>query len=213
MFILNLIKTIPKGIKKVKILNNNDIFVTLKNKNDLKKYVLFLKNNINYKFKILNYLTCVDNLNNNNKNNKERYCLYYFFLSIDYKYKICLKIHLSELERYISSLCKYYNSANWLEREVWDMFGVFFNNHLDIRNILNDYGFDGFPLRKDFPLTGYLEVFYNNECKYVNYKSLEMTQTLRNYTFNNPWENKSEDEYDKFYNNINNIINIKSFKI
>lgn len=87
-----------------------------------------------------------------------------------------------------TSLISLYSSANWLEREIWDFFGVFFFSHGDLRRILTDYGFDGFPFRKNFPLTGFFEVLYDLDLKSVVYTFLEMTQELRFYQFTSPWD-------------------------
>ena len=86
------------------------------------------------------------------------------------------------------SLNSLFPSANWLERETWDMFGVFFKNHPDLRRILTDYGFEGFPLRKDFPLSGYTEVRYDDEKKRVVLEPLQITQEYRYFDFLSPWE-------------------------
>ena len=83
-----------------------------------------------------------------------------------------------------------YKAANWLEREIWDMFGIFFVNHKDLRRILTDYGFEGYPLRKDFPLSGFLEVYYNELKKRVIYKPINLSQQYRLFDFNSPWDKK-----------------------
>jgi NADH:ubiquinone oxidoreductase subunit C len=106
-----------------------------------------------------------------------------------------IKTFSSELS-FVESLTKVYKSANWLEREVWDLFGVFFSNHPDLRRILTDYGFEGFPLRKDFPLVGFVEVRYDDEKKSIVYEPLSFSQEYRTFAFNSPWEqlvNKSKD--------------------
>ena len=90
----------------------------------------------------------------------------------------------------IDSIMNIYKVANWFEREIWDMFGIFFRNHTDLRRILTDYGFEGYPLRKDFPLTGFLEVYYNELKKRVVYKSVNLSQQYRVFEFNSPWNKK-----------------------
>ena len=92
----------------------------------------------------------------------------------------------------IQSATSVYNAACWMEREVWDMFGVYFDGHPDLRRILTDYGFEGHPLRKDFPLSGYTEVRYDDTEKRVIYEKLEMTQEFRYFEFSNPWEQLSK---------------------
>jgi NADH-quinone oxidoreductase subunit C len=89
----------------------------------------------------------------------------------------------------LSSLTVLYNAATWMERENWDMLGIFFANNYDLRRILTDYGFEGFPLRKDFPLTGFLEVRYDDEQRSVIYEELELTQEFRFFDFESPWKN------------------------
>ena len=87
----------------------------------------------------------------------------------------------------VPSITSVYKGANWYEREVWDLFGVFFSNHPDLRRILTDYGFDGFPFRKDYPQTGYFELRYDDEKKHVLYESIEMSQEFRSFDFVSPW--------------------------
>ena len=101
--------------------------------------------------------------------------------------RIFLNISNSELES-VSSIESIFKSANWFEREVWDMFGVYFLNHPDLRRILTDYGFEGYPLRKDFPLSGYTQVRYDEELKRVILEPLELTQEYRYFNFISPWE-------------------------
>jgi NADH:ubiquinone oxidoreductase subunit C len=86
------------------------------------------------------------------------------------------------------SLSSLYNSSNWLEREVWDLFGIFFSDHPDLRRILTDYGFQGFPMRKDFPLSGFVEIAYSDEFKKVIYLPLELTQEYRFFDFSTSWQ-------------------------
>jgi NADH:ubiquinone oxidoreductase subunit C len=87
----------------------------------------------------------------------------------------------------VESISTLYNSATWWEREIWDLFGIFFSNHPDLRKILTDYGFEGFPLRKDFPVTGFVEVRFDNVTKRVICEPLELAQDYRFFTFESPW--------------------------
>merc|ERR1712173_424556 len=111
----------------------------------------------------------------------------YNFLSIDYNARIRLKTYADELTA-IESICSLHKGANWYEREVWDMFGVFFRNHPDLRRILTDYGFQGHPLRKDFPLSGYYECRWDDELKRVVQGPVELAQEFRKFDLAAPWE-------------------------
>ncbi len=113
----------------------------------------------------------------------ERFELNYNFLSVKYNFRFFVKSYTSA---YAPSLSNIFNSANWIERECWDMFGIFFTNHPDLRRILTDYGFDGFPLRKDFPLTGYIEIRYDDEKANIVYEPLELSQEYRLFNFTSP---------------------------
>jgi len=115
-------------------------------------------------------ITAIDFLNNYN-----RFELVYSLLSIRYNLRIFIKIYLNEFF-ITNSISDLYLSANWSEREVWDMFGIFFKNHRDLRRILNNYGFNGYPLRKDFSLTGYVGVRYDDCDKYILSESIELSQ-------------------------------------
>jgi len=116
-----------------------------------------------------------------------RYFLFYNLVSTKYNTRIFLRVLVPQ-SMLVSSLINLFPSSNWLEREVWDFFGIFFINHGDLRRILTDYGFDGFPLRKNFPLTGFYEVQYDVDVKSVIYNFLETTQELRFYKFTTPWD-------------------------
>lgn len=161
--------------------NTLKIFVLPKNITFVSK---FLKNHSNLQFKQLMDLTAIDYPNKLN-----RFELMYNFLSITKNNRLILKSFVKS-NRSVSSLSSLYNSSIWLEREVWDLFGIFFNHHPDLRRILTDYGFDGFPLRKDFPLTGYVEVRYDDEKKRVLQEPLEVSQEFRVFDFLSPWEKK-----------------------
>lgn len=144
----------------------------------------FLKNHTNSQFKILSDICVVDYINK-----KERFEVIYNLLSIRFNNRLKVKININELEP-IDSITSIYKTAGWSEREAWDMFGIFFNNHNDLRRILTDYGFEGHPLRKDFPLSGYLEVYYNELKKRVVYEPLNLSQQYRLFEFNTPWNKK-----------------------
>jgi len=137
---------------------------------NLKQVLFFLKNSKFMQFKTLIDIVAVDFLNNHN-----RFELIYSLLSIRYNLRIFVKIHLNEFF-ITNTITDLYLSSNWSEREVWDMFGIFFKGHKDLRRILNNYGFNGYPLRKDFSLVGYLSVRYDDCDKYILSESIELSQ-------------------------------------
>ncbi|CAL1270219.1 unnamed protein product [Larinioides sclopetarius] len=116
-----------------------------------------------------------------------RFEIVYNLLSLRYNARIRVKTYTDELTP-IDSACDVYKAANWYEREIWDMFGVYFANHPDLRRILTDYGFEGHPFRKDFPLSGYVEVRYDDEVKRVVVEPLELAQEFRKFDLAGPWE-------------------------
>jgi NADH-quinone oxidoreductase subunit C len=117
---------------------------------------------------------------------KKRFEVNYVFLSIKNIFRIIFKLVLLK-DQSVTSIVKFYQSSNWLEREVWDMFGIFFYNHPDLRRILTDYGFEGYPLRKDFPITGFKEIRYDDERKKIVLEPIRMTQEFRYFDFATPW--------------------------
>lgn len=139
-------------------------------------------NHIPLSFKQLVELTAVDY-----PARKNRFDVFYFLLSHKYKHRINIIIEAGEYSP-VQTVSNIYSSANWLEREVWDMFGIFFLSHPSLRRILTDYGFEGFPLRKDFPLTGYVDIHYDLEQKRIVYEPLELAQEFRYFDFLSPWE-------------------------
>jgi len=116
-----------------------------------------------------------------------RFTVLYHLLSVHSGNRTTCVVQTDELTD-LPSVTFLYSGAGWLEREVWDLFGIFFTKHSDLRRILTDYGFSGFPLRKDFPLTGFLEVFYSDEQKRVIYQPVELSQEFRNFNYSSPWE-------------------------
>jgi len=117
----------------------------------------------------------------------KRFDVVYHLLSLRHNFRVRLKVSINEDET-IPTVSGVFKAAGWYEREVWDMFGVRFDDHPDLRRILTDYGFEGFPLRKDFPLTGFLEVRYSEEQKKVVYEPVQLTQEFRRFDFESPWE-------------------------
>lgn len=180
-FIYYIILMLGKYIKKVQ-LKKGEYNLYLNNGGDIEKVLYFLKYNINSQFKLLMDICGIDYMDKY----KNRFEVSYNILSVKYWSRMHIKIHVNEFTP-INSITKIYKSANWYEREVWDMFGIFFKNHNDLRRILTDYGFEGFPLRKDFPQTGYIELRYNNDFKHLVYEPLELSQDFRNFDFLSPW--------------------------
>ncbi len=150
--------------------------------NDLIEVVQFLKSNDKCKFRQLIDIAGVDY-----PEKEERFQLVYLFLSHENNIRIKIIIKFQSTHS-INSLTKIFPSANWMEREVFDMYGVKFKNHPDLRRILTDYGFKGHPLRKDFPLTGFNEVRYSEKEKKVVYEPVKLEQNYRNFDFESPWE-------------------------
>ena len=149
---------------------------------DLIDVTLFIKNNKNTKFRQVIDITAVDY-----PENIQRFKLIYLFLSHEFNQRIILSYEINENE-VISSLTPIYPAANWMEREVFDMYGIKFKDHPDLRRILTDYGFEGHPLRKDFPLTGHTEVRYSDELKKVINEPVKLEQNYRNFDYESPWE-------------------------
>ncbi|KAJ3215754.1 hypothetical protein HK099_006218 [Clydaea vesicula] len=122
---------------------------------------------------------------------ENRFEVVYHMLSVRYNTRIRVKTYANEVSS-VPSIAELYNAANWFEREAWDMYGIFFTGHPDLRRILTDYGFEGHPLRKDFPLTGYVEVRYDDEKKRVVAEKLELAQQFRYFDYTSPWEQTGE---------------------
>ena len=144
--------------------------------------LVFLKNDTSTKFRQLVDITAADYPEEN-----QRFKLIYLLLSHEFNSRIVLNYSINENE-VIPSITEIFPSANWMEREVFDMYGIKFKNHPDLRRILTDYNFEGFPLRKDFPLTGHNEVRYNETEKKVVYEPVKLEQNYRNFDYDSPWE-------------------------
>ena len=160
---------------------NDELLIEVDEK-DIVDVVQFLKSNENCKFKQLIDIAGVDY-----PDNEKRFELVYLFLSHENNLRIKVLIKF-ETDQSVNSLTKIFPSANWMEREVFDMYGIKFKNHPDLRRILTDYGFKGHPLRKDFPLTGFNEVRYSEKDKKVIYEPVNLEQNYRNFDFQSPWE-------------------------
>ncbi len=165
----------------------------------LLRLLSFLRDDPNCLFKQLVDVTATDH-----PANEQRFEVVYNLLSLTQNERIRVKLVTDE-DTPVPSAVAVFNSANWFEREVWDMYGVFFSDHPDLRRILTDYGFEGHPLRKDFPLTGYVELRYDEDLKRVVYEPVKLVQEFRSFDFTSPWEGmlhlpgdeKAETESDK----------------
>ena len=162
-------------------IRHNQIYLGIDSE-DLIDVVLLIKTNKDTKFKQLIDITVVDY-----PERSKRFKIVYLFLSHEFNQRMILSYDISENE-VISSLTPIFPSANWMEREVFDMYGVNFKNHPDLRRILTDYGFEGHPLRKDFPLTGHTEVRYSEGQKKVISEPVKLEQNYRNFDYESPWE-------------------------
>jgi len=182
--VIDLEKTVNSGlstnIKKSEI-NFNQLFITVDIEN-LISVILFLKTNKKCRFRQLIDITAVDYLEK-----EKRFKIVYLLLSHENNLRILIEANIDEKTR-VPSITKIFPSANWMEREVFDMYGIYFNDHPDLRRILTDYGFQGYPLRKDFPLTGHTEVRYSENKKKVIYETVKLDQEYRNFDSESPWE-------------------------
>jgi NADH-quinone oxidoreductase subunit C len=142
----------------------------------------FLRDDARCLFKLLSDLCGVDY-----PDRAERFEVVYNLLSLKLNQRIRVKLAADE-ESAVPSVVSIYSAAGWFEREAWDLFGIYFSDHPDLRRLLTDYGFEGHPLRKDFPLTGYVEVRYDEDQKRVVYEPVRLTQEFRSFDFLSPWE-------------------------
>ena len=162
-------------------INHNILNINI-SKDTLVDVLAFLKTNSFSRFRQLIDITAVDFIGKEN-----RFRMVYLLLSHEYNLRIKIYFDINENE-FVNSVTKIFPSANWMEREVFDMYGIKFNDHPDMRRILTDYGFVGYPLRKDFPLTGHKEVRYSEEKKKVVYEPVKLEQNYRNFDYSSPWE-------------------------
>lgn len=172
---------LPKYVQKVQLTYNNELEVLI-HPEGIIPIMTFLKDHHNAQ-----YLNIVDIAGVDVPNRPYRFEIVYLLLSLRYNSRIRVKTYTDELTP-LDSICSVFAGANWYEREIWDMFGVFFSNHPDLRRILTDYGFDGHPFRKDFPLSGYTEVRYDDEAQRVVIEPLELSQEFRKFEYSTPWE-------------------------
>jgi len=180
----NLEKTINSGLTtKIKSSEIKFNYLTIEIEIEkITQVILFLKTNEKCKFRQLTDITTVDY-----PRKEKRFKLVYLLLSHENNHRLIINSNIKE-KTIVPSITKIFPSANWMEREVFDMYGITFKDHPDLRRILTDYGFEGHPLRKDFPLTGYKEVRYSENQKKVIYESVKLEQNYRNFDFESPWQ-------------------------
>ena len=166
---------------KSSLIKHNQIYLKI-DEADLTEVILFLKTNSKTKFRQLIDITAVDF-----PENEIRFKLVYLLLSHEFNQRIIIEIDVKEKE-IVGSITSIFPAANWMEREVFDMYGIDFKDHPDLRRILTDYGFEGHPLRKDFPLTGHTEVRYSEDQKKVVNEPVKLEQNYRNFDYESPWE-------------------------
>ena len=176
------------------IIENDELLITI-NPEEIIYVIQFLKSNESCKFRQLIDIAGVDY-----PEDEKRFEIIYLMLSHEKNLRIKIKVKF-EIGKKIVSITKIFPSANWMEREVFDMYGVEFENHPDLRRILTDYDFEGHPLRKDFPLTGFEEVRYSEKDKKVIYEPVKLEQDYRDFDFESPWEGT---KYIKELNKKNN---------
>jgi len=157
--------------ENIVICNSNNILILLR----------ILKCHINYQYRMLTAISGVDLIGNN-----YRFAVVYDLLSLTFNSRIRIKLFIDEISSVFSAV-SVYSCANWWEREIWDLYGVYFDNHPDLRRILTDYGFEGHPMRKDFPLSGHVEVRYDESKKRVVTETVELTQEFRSFSLETPW--------------------------
>ena len=162
-------------------INHGQLYLNI-DEEDLLKVILFLKTNKNTQFRQLIDITAVDY-----PENEKRFKIVYLLLSHENNLRAIINVQIEE-KAILPSLTKIFPSSNWMEREVFDMYGISFKEHPDLRRILTDYGFKGYPLRKDFPLTGHNEVRYSEDNKKVIYEPVKLEQNYRNFDYESPLE-------------------------
>jgi len=148
----------------------------------IERVLQFLRDDAACSFKLLLDVCGVDY-----PDRAERFEIVYNLLSLNHNHRVRVKVSTDDATP-VPTVSAVFSTANWFEREVWDLYGVFFDNHPDLRRIMTDYGFQGHPLRKDFPLTGYVEPRYDNELKRVIYEPVKLVQEFRSFDFLSPWE-------------------------
>lgn len=177
---LNTLQLLGGSLVKETRLKNNEIEMKT-TKNNIRSLLLVLKKNTLCHYEQLVDVAVTDVLGKIN-----RFSINYLLKSILYSMRLKVVVKTNEVIP-VPSILDIYKSSNWLEREVWDLYGVFFTDHTDLRRILTDYGFSGHPLRKDFPLSGFTEIYYDDSSKKILYEPVELTQEYRVFTIETPW--------------------------
>ena len=188
---------LPRFVQHVQITSTNELEILI-HPDGIFSVIAFLKDHTNAQFSSLSDITAIDvptrtyrfevrfshfDVMRHDRSVQRSYKL----LSLRFSSRGGVKTYTDEITP-VASICDLFEAANWMEREVWDMYGVYFTNHPDLRRILTDYGFEGHPLRKDFPLPGYTEVRYDEEQKRVVIEPIELTQDYRKFDLSTPWE-------------------------
>jgi len=184
MTVYDLEQTVNSGLTttvKISKINFGQLFIEI-DIEALYSTILYLKTNNKCRFKQLIDITAVDY-----PEKEKRFKLVYLLLSHENNLRVAINFNINE-KTHVPSITKIFPSANWMEREVFDMYGISFKDHPDLRRILTDYGFEGYPLRKDFPLTGHTEVRYSEKHKKVISEPVKLDQEYRNFDFESPWE-------------------------
>ncbi len=171
---------LPNEVTATKVANG-ELAVSVRSET-IAKVLTFLRDDVNCQFRVLVDVCGVDY-----PDREERFDVVYNLLSMTHNQRVRVKVRTGE-KTPVPSVVSVFSSANWWEREAWDLFGIYFSGHPDLRRILTDYGFEGHPLRKDFPLSGYVEIRYDDEQKRVVYEPVKMAQDLRSFDFVSPWE-------------------------
>ncbi|OWF35092.1 NADH dehydrogenase [ubiquinone] iron-sulfur protein 3, mitochondrial-like [Mizuhopecten yessoensis] len=174
-------ENLPKFVQEVRISAGDELDI-LVHPEGIFPTISFLKNHHTGQF-----LNIIDITTMDVPTRKYRFEMIYMLMSLHFNSRIKVRSYTDELTP-VDSITSEFHGANWMEREVWDMFGVFFANHPDLRRILTDYGFEGHPFRKDFPLSGYVEVRYDDEERRVVVEPLELAQEFRKFEYSSPWE-------------------------
>jgi len=178
-FLKHLILTLPGWVKEIQIERNEGcIYVEPEH---VKNILTFLRDHTSCQYKLLVELCGADY-----PSKEKRFEVVYELLSVSSNTRLRVKTSVDEFEG-VSSVSSIFSNALWSERETWDLYGIFFKDHPDLRRILTDYGFEGYPLRKDFPLSGFTEVRYDEASKRVIYEPLEMPQEFRSFDLQTPW--------------------------